>query len=58
MHVLIYTIVEYFKSEKISGDYTEGATPVPISNTVVKPFKVDGTCLARDRESRTVPDLI
>ena len=25
------------------GDYSEGVTPVPISNTVVKPFCADGT---------------
>ncbi len=33
-------------------DYIEGATPVPIPNTVVKPLGADGTGLETDRESR------
>lgn len=41
-----------------SGNLTEGATPVPIPNTAVKPFKVDGTVVARLWESRTLPDSI
>lgn len=41
---------------KISGDFTEGAPPVPIPNTVVKPFEVDGTLVARLWESRTSLD--
>lgn len=27
----------------LSGDFTAGATPVPIPNTAVKPCEVDGT---------------
>lgn len=38
-----------------SGNVTEGATPVPIPNTEVKPFEVDGTIVARLRESRKLP---
>lgn len=33
--------------------HTEGETPVPIPNTEVKPFKVDGTLVVRLRESRS-----
>ena len=29
----------------LPGDYCEGATPVPIPNTEVKPFNADGTAL-------------
>ena len=47
---LHYIIVQIF-----SGDIAEGATPVPISNTEVKPFKVDGTVVAKLWESRTLP---
>ncbi len=42
----------------MSSDIAEGATPVLIPNTAVKPFKVDGTALAREWESRTLLDLI
>ena len=41
--------------EMFSGNFTEGATPVPIPNTAVKPFEVDGTLVARLWESRTLP---
>lgn len=40
---------------KNPGAYTGGATPVSIPNTVVKPSWVDGTALAREWESRSVP---
>lgn len=36
------------------GVFGEGGTPVPISNTAVKPFSVDDTLLG---ESRTTPGL-
>ena len=36
----------------IPSDLAEGETPVPIPNTVVKPFKADGTALATVWESR------
>ncbi len=42
--------------KEISGNFTVRTTPVPIPNTAVNPYKVDGTCLARGRESRTLPD--
>jgi hypothetical protein len=32
---------------KVSGGYTEGATPVPIPNTEVKPFWADDTLIAK-----------
>ncbi len=35
------------------GGNSERATPVPIPNTVVKPFSVDGTVMETWRESRT-----
>src|SRR5659263_713835 len=40
-----------------SGGYYQEATPVPISNTVVKLFGVDNTCLVTGREDRSLPDL-
>ena len=40
------------------GAHTGGATPVPIPNTVVKPFRADGTALARVWESRSVSPLL
>ena len=33
--------------------FTEGETPVPIPNTVVKPLRADGTLVVRLRESRS-----
>ena len=38
-----------------SGGHGEGETPLPFPNRAVKPLSADGTCLARDRESRTPP---
>ena len=37
------------------GDHTEGDTPDPIPNSVVKPLWANGSDSARDRESRSVP---
>jgi hypothetical protein len=37
------------------GDHSEGETPVPISNTEVKPFNADGTAWEAVWESRTLP---
>ena len=42
---------------QFSGGDTEGATPVPISNTEVKLFRADDTMTVRLWESRTPPDL-
>ena len=42
--------------DTISGDNSEGVPPVPIPNTEVKPFSVDGTWLETARESRSSPD--
>ena len=55
----VYIIVKYIVNviyDSFSGNIAEGATPVPIPNTVVKPFEVDGTLVARLWESRTLPD--
>ena len=41
----------------VSGGYTGGATPVPISNTEVKPSRVDGTAGETLWESRTPPEF-
>ena len=38
-----------------SGDNIVGVTPVPISNTVVKPFRADDTWWEAAWESRTSP---
>jgi hypothetical protein len=39
----------------LSGDNGEGDPPVPIPNTAVKPFSVDGTWTAGSWESRSLP---
>jgi hypothetical protein len=44
-------------ANKFSGDYTGGATPVPIPNTVVKPSKADGTARVTVWESRSSPGI-
>jgi hypothetical protein len=36
----------------IASGHREGETPVPISNTAVKPFVADGTAFARLWESK------
>ena len=41
----------------IFGEYSTGATPVPISNTEVKPCSADGTAREAGWESRTLPDF-
>ena len=43
------------KYSKISGDYSEEVTPVPISNTVVKLLSADDTWREAAWESRTLP---
>ena len=40
---------------EFTGGYSEGVIPVPIPNTVVKPFSADGTWDASPRESRSLP---
>jgi hypothetical protein len=40
---------------RFPGDPSEGATPVPIPNTVVKPLSADGTAWATAWESRSLP---
>ncbi len=42
---------------QFSGDKGEGATPVPIPNTVVKTFSADGTAWVTAWESRTLPEI-
>lgn len=39
---------------KIWSAHTEGETPVPISNTEVKPLRADGSVVVRLCESRSV----
>ena len=46
------------ESRKISGGYSVGETPFPISNRDVKPHSADGTWPARAWESRSPPVLI
>ena len=43
------------KTSKKSGDYSEEATPVPISNTAVKLFSAHDTWREAARESRSLP---
>ena len=47
-----------FENSKFPGGCIEGATPVPIPNTEVKPFGADGTAWVTVWESRTLPGLI
>jgi hypothetical protein len=37
------------------GDHSEGGTPSPIPNLVVKPFRADGSRGASPRKSRSSP---
>ena len=46
------------KNYLFSGDYSIGETPVPISNTEVKPYCADGTALETGWESRSLPGII
>jgi hypothetical protein len=39
----------------LPGDQSEGATPVPLPNTAVKPFSANGTARATVWESRSSP---
>ena len=41
--------------DRFSGDYSEGETPVPVPNTVVKAFSAHDTSRATSWESRTLP---
>ena len=40
---------------RFPGGNSDGATPVPIPNTVVKPVNVDGTAPEKVWESRKLP---
>ena len=48
---------EFFCKTSFPGDLSEGATPVPIPNTAVKPFSPDGTSRETAWESRTLPGI-
>ena len=54
-HFKLYSIVN--SGFRFSGLISEGATPVPIPNTEVKPFSADGTARETVWESRTRPDF-
>ncbi len=45
----------YDGCQRIPGDHTGGATPVPIPNTEVKPSRADDTAAVRLWESRALP---
>src|SRR3954451_6156789 len=45
-----------FEDANISGGHCGGVTPVPISNTAVKPARADGTWRGTSWESRSPPD--
>ena len=49
---------ELDKFGSFSGGHTEGATPVPIPNTEVKPLWADGTALETAWESRSPPGIM
>ena len=44
--------------KKFSGGYSEGEPPVPIPNTVVKPFSADDTSGETSRESKSLPESL
>ncbi len=46
------------QTEKFSVSMRLGETPVPIPNTMVKPYTADGTALATVWESRWTPNQI
>ena len=50
--MILLTTYYLLLSTRYVSDYTKEETPVPIPNTEVKLFMVDGTYLARDWESR------
>ena len=50
------TGIGLLKESILPGDYREGATPVPIPNTEVKPLNADGTALGW--ESRSSPGFL
>ena len=56
VYLLYYGLLSIF--DKIPGAISEGATPVPIPNTEVKPLSADGTYWATSWESRPVPGYI
>jgi hypothetical protein len=45
------------KSKEFLGGYAEGVTPVPISNTEVKPLRADDTARVAVWESRSPPGI-
>ena len=45
------------RAGQVSGDLSEGVTPVPIPNTVVKPFSADDTAWVTVWERRPSPGL-
>ncbi len=51
------SILIFVCTPSFSGGYVGGVTPVPISNTEVKPSRADGTPRETARESRSLPDL-
>ncbi len=45
------------KPHRFLGGYAEGVTPVPISNTEVKPLRADDTARVAVWESRSPPGI-
>ena len=46
------------RGRTVSGGHGDGVTPVPISNTAVKPISADGTWGVAPWESRTPPGFL
>ena len=55
-HVTKYNHIKRSGSNRFSGGDGKEVTPVPISNTEVKLFSVDGTAWETVWESRTPPE--
>ncbi len=49
---LLFLLSFIFLDFLIFGDYSQGVTPLPISNRVVKTLNADGTARAAGWESR------
>ena len=53
-----HEVQRHVMRKHLLGGNRRGVTPVPISNTVVKPSTADGTCPTQDWESMKLPGFI
>ena len=55
--IINIVVLRFLKLKINSGNYSGGATPLPIPNREVKPTSADGTALETGWERRSLPDL-